>query len=157
MMYIVLLALILGLDIATKYVVQQNMLLYQSVPIIPGFLNFTYIQNPGAAFGFMANMPHPWRSIFFVTISIVALVVIIVLFVKSPADDYWNRTALILILSGAVGNLIDRLRFGAVVDFIDVYIRSWHWPAFNVADSAISIGVGMLIIELLIQKDSAAD
>jgi signal peptidase II len=155
MKYPILLAMVLGLDIATKYIVQRYMLLYQTIPLIPGFLNLTYIENPGAAFGLLANMGHPWRTVLFVVVSIVALTIVIVLFFKCSPEERWSKTALTLILAGAMGNLIDRLRMGVVVDFIDVYWRNWHWPAFNIADSAISIGVGMMIIDLFLNNKTA--
>ena len=152
MSYLVLLVVVLGADIATKHLVQQNMLLHQSIPLIPGCLNITYIENPGAAFGLLANANHPWRTLFFIAVSLLALVFVVILFFKSSPEEQWNRIGLTLVLAGALGNLIDRLRFGVVVDFIDVYWRTAHWPAFNIADSAISIGVGILIIDLLLKR-----
>jgi signal peptidase II len=152
MSYLMLLAIVLGMDIITKYLVQQNMLLHQTIPVIPGFLSLTYIENPGAAFGLLANVAYPWRQLLFIAVSILALIIIVVLFFKSPPEEQLSKTALTLILAGALGNLVDRLRLGVVVDFIDLYWRGFHWPAFNVADSAISIGVGMLIIDLLLKQ-----
>jgi signal peptidase II len=152
MRYLIFLALVLGLDIATKYIVQGYMLIYQTIPIIPGLLNFTYVENPGAAFGVLANLNPPWRELLFVSVSLIALVIVIILFFKCSPEEKWSKAALILILAGALGNLIDRVRLGVVVDFIDVYWQNYHWPAFNIADSAISIGVGMLIIDLFFKQ-----
>ncbi len=157
MNYLLVFVSALGLDIVTKHMVQQNMLLHQTIPIIPGLFNLTYIENPGAAFGLLADMPPFWRSLFFITASMVALCFIVIMFFKCSPDEIWNRTALTLIMAGAIGNLIDRLRLGAVVDFIDVYWRNSHWPAFNLADTAISVGVGVLLLDLLLNKKAAAD
>ncbi len=150
----VITATVLFLDQLTKYVVVQRFRLYESIRIIPGFFDLTYVRNPGAAFGFLAGAHGVWRSIFFITISIVALAVILALVRQTR-----HRLPLIafaLIGGGAVGNLIDRLRFGEVVDFIDWFYRTYHWPTFNIADSAISIGVGLLAIDMLFRKDAEA-
>lgn len=157
MNYLVLLFLVLGLDLVTKYFIQQHMLLYQSIPLIHGFLSLTYIENPGAAFGLLANLASPWRTMLFIGFSILALTIVIVLFIKTPPEERLNKTAFSLITAGALGNMIDRIRFGVVVDFIDVYWRDFHWPAFNVADSAISIGVGILIIDLFLNHKTTSD
>ncbi len=157
MSYLILLVSVLGLDIISKHIVQQNMLLYQSIPIIPGCFNLTYIENPGAAFGLLSDLPLFWRSLFFISVSMIALCLIVVLFFKCSPDERLNRMALTLIMAGALGNLIDRIRLGVVVDFIDVYWRNSHWPAFNIADSAISVGVGVLIIDMLLNKKAAAN
>jgi len=143
-------AAIIVLDQLTKYVVIQRFRLHENVRIIPGFFDLTYVRNPGAAFGFLAGAPGVWRSIFFITVSIAALAVILVL--VRQAHDRLPLIAFALIGGGAVGNLIDRVRFGEVVDFIDWYYRTYHWPTFNIADSAISIGVGLLAIDMLIPK-----
>lgn len=143
-------AAILFLDQFTKYVVVRRFRLHESVRVIPGFFDLTYVRNPGAAFGFLAGSPGVWRSIFFITVSIVALTVIVAL--VRTAHDRLPLLAFALIGGGAVGNLIDRVRFGEVVDFIDWYYRTYHWPTFNIADSAITIGVGLLAIDMLLPK-----
>lgn len=140
-------AAVLLLDQLTKYMVVQRFKLHESVRVIPGFFDLTYVRNPGAAFGFLAGAPGAWRSIFFITVSIVALAVIIAL--VRQTRDRLQVVAFALIGGGAVGNLIDRVRFGEVVDFIDWYSRSFHWPTFNIADSAITIGVGLLAMDML--------
>jgi signal peptidase II len=143
-------AAIIFVDQLTKYVVLQRFRLHESVRIIPGFFDLTYVRNPGAAFGFLAGAPGMWRSIFFISISLAALAVILVL--VRQAHDRLPLFAFALIGGGAVGNLIDRVRFGEVVDFIDWYYRTYHWPTFNIADSAISLGVGLLVIDMLFPK-----
>ena len=143
-------AAIIVLDQLTKYVVVQRFRLHENVQVIAGFFDLTYVRNPGAAFGFLAGASGVWRSVFFITVSIVALAVILAL--VRQTRDRLPLIAFALIGGGAVGNLIDRVRFGDVVDFIDWYYRSFHWPTFNIADSAISIGVGLLAIDMLFSK-----
>jgi signal peptidase II len=143
-------ASIVFLDQLTKYLVVRRFRLHESVQVIPGFFDLTYVRNPGAAFGFLAGAPGVWRSVFFITVSIVALAVILAL--VRQTRDRLPLIAFALIGGGAVGNLIDRVRFGEVVDFIDWYYRAYHWPTFNIADSAISIGVGLLAIDILLPK-----
>ncbi|MEF3254051.1 MAG: signal peptidase II [Deferribacterales bacterium] len=140
---------IIGLDQYTKYVIYNKLELYESIPVIDGFFNITYVLNPGAAFGFLANLNEKIRVLFFVVVTIIAISLVIYLLKKE-----WNhkirRLAYIFILSGAIGNLIDRIWLGKVIDFLDFYIKSYHWPAFNVADTSISIGVGLLLLDIVI-------
>jgi signal peptidase II len=138
---------VLVLDQITKFLVVHYLPRNGIVRVIPGFFDLTYVRNPGAAFGFLAGAQGWWRTTFFVTVSIVALAVIITLIRKS--QDRLSLISFALIGGGAVGNLVDRVRFGEVVDFIDWYVRSWHWPAFNIADAAITVGVALLTVELL--------
>ena len=151
-------AIVIALDQITKSAITTRLFMHESYPVINGFLNLVYVMNPGAAFGFLANAPEIFRYIFFTSITIVALGLIIYYLVKSKPQALMLVCALTLIFAGAVGNLIDRLRFGAVVDFIDVYIASAHWPAFNVADSAISIGAALMIWDMIAnrKKDKAS-
>ncbi len=140
--------LILLLDQITKFYVDSSMRLHESIPVIQGFFNITYVRNPGAAFGFLADASPLFRSIFFVAVTVLAIILVVHYIWKSRAEEPFLTFALALILAGAVGNLIDRVRLGEVIDFLDVYIGSYHWPAFNVADSAISVGAVILFIEL---------
>ena len=112
-----------------------------------GFFNLVLVFNKGAAFSFLAGAPG-WQTPLFVAVAVVAIVVVSVLLVRSPGDSVM-RAGLALILGGALGNLIDRLRYGQVVDFLDFHLSGWHWPAFNVADSAITIGVLCLLWAVL--------
>jgi signal peptidase II len=119
---------------------------------VTGFFNLVLVFNKGAAFSFLAGAPG-WQLPLFAGFAAVASVVIAVLIVRNPAKRMFCA-GLALILGGAVGNLIDRLRYGHVVDFVDLHAFGWHWPAFNVADSAITVGAAILIVESFIQKQS---
>jgi len=140
--------LILLLDQITKFYVDSSMRLHETIPVIQGLFSITYVRNPGAAFGFLADASPLFRSIFFVAVTILAIILVVHYIWKSKAEEPFLTFALSLILSGAVGNLIDRVRLGEVIDFLDVYIGSYHWPAFNVADSAISVGAVIVFIEI---------
>ena len=141
---------VIVMDQYTKLLVMQRFRLYESVTVIPGFFNLTYVRNKGAAFGILAGMEGAWRTVFFIAISLVALSVLMVLVRKTGAR--LTLLSYALISGGALGNLIDRVRYGEVVDFVEWYYRSFHWPAFNVADSAITVGVGLLVIEMLFSR-----
>jgi len=143
-------SIVLVLDQLTKYIVQARIRLHDVITVIPGFFNLTHVRNKGAAFGILADLPEFWRSTFFVVVTVVAVAVIIVLILK--AHERLLVIAFSLIAGGAIGNVIDRIRYGEVVDFIQWYVKSYYWPSFNVADSAISIGVGLLAIDMLFSK-----
>ena len=147
--FLITLLLVVGLDQISKMYVISVMTLHSSHPVIDGFFNITYVRNPGAAFGFLANAAPMFRSLFLIVVSAAAIVMILWFLAKNKSAGMFLTFALSLILGGAVGNLLDRIRFGIVVDFLDFYIASWHWPAFNVADSAISVGAVLLIVEML--------
>ncbi|PLX82460.1 MAG: signal peptidase II [Desulfuromonas sp.] len=138
---------VLVFDQVTKLWVVGSFRLYESIPLIENFLAFTYVRNKGAAFGILSDSS--WRIPFFIGIGLVAVVVILVFYHKTAMDHRFTRFGLALILPGAVGNLIDRIRMGEVIDFIDAHWYQYHWPAFNVADSAITIGVGCLLLASL--------
>jgi signal peptidase II len=133
------------LDQITKAAIQQTMHLHESIPIIARLFSLTYIRNPGAAFGLFAEQGNGLRIAFFATISVVAILFLGTLFVKTPKEARLGRLSIAMVMGGAMGNLVDRLRYGEVVDFLDFYIGSYHWPAFNVADSSISVGVALMI------------
>lgn len=137
--------LVLILDQITKAVVFKCMALHHTIPVIEGFLNFTHIHNPGGAFGLMANQGQVVRSFFFIFVSFAAMALIVYFYFKTSQKYFFFRVSLALIFGGALGNLIDRIRLGKVVDFLDFYIGKWHWPAFNIADSAITIGIVIYI------------
>ncbi len=136
---------IIILDQITKYYVSHQFALYETLPVIPG-LNLTYVHNTGAAFSFLSDAGG-WQRWLFICLSSIISVILLVWMKRHPASDRWLAIALGLILGGAIGNLIDRIVFGYVIDFIVIYYERWYWPAFNVADSAISVGVVMLIID----------
>jgi signal peptidase II len=140
------------LDQITKWLVLENIPLYQANPVIPGFFNLTHIRNPGGAFGFMAAGSQGLRHLLFIGVSIIAMGLIAYFYRSTPKSYPYLGTALALIFGGAVGNLIDRLRFGEVVDFLDVYVGAYHWPAFNVADSAITVGITIFILHVVLGK-----
>lgn len=133
------------LDQLTKWLVVSRMNLHQSITLLPDFAHLTYVRNPGAAFGLLAN--HSLRVPFFICISLLAAGGILWYLIKEASNSLRLQLALGLIFSGAIGNLMDRIRFGEVIDFIDVHWYQYHWPAFNVADSAICVGVGLLLLD----------
>ncbi|MBT8331616.1 MAG: signal peptidase II [Deltaproteobacteria bacterium] len=143
---------IILLDQVTKEIVLRSIPLHAAVPVIEGFFSLTHIHNPGGAFGLMANLSPVMRSIIFLFISSLAVGLIFYFYKKTPAHYAWLSAAFALIFGGAIGNLIDRIRFGTVVDFLDFYLGNLHWPAFNVADSAISIGIGIFLYHLVFKK-----
>lgn len=153
--YLILLSLagaIICLDQLTKILVLDSFVRGESIPVVKGFFNLTYVQNPGAAFGFLAGAPAYFRVPFFIATPIIALIVILYLYRHLRDNQKLQASALALILGGAVGNFIDRVRFQYVVDFLDVHWKNQvHFPAFNVADSAITIGVTFLIIALFFE------
>ena len=145
--------LVVIIDQLTKLRVRNTFVLFESREIIPGFFSLTYLHNSGAAFGLLAGNHGAWRQIFFVVIAFLALIFIVAAFRHYRRKPLIFIVALALIGGGAAGNLIDRLRFGFVVDFLDFYLKGHHWPAFNVADSAICVGVGLfLLAEIRSQK-----
>lgn len=147
---------VFALDQVTKYVVRSQMTLGESIPVLDGFLNIVYARNPGAAFSFLADAPAWFRGPFFVGITAVAIVVVLYAIARLPAEDRLMRIALGGVLGGALGNLFDRLLFGQVTDFVDVYWRTHHWPAFNVADSSITLAVVAVILQSLLSPSADA-
>ncbi|BCS51732.1 signal peptidase II [Geobacter sp. SVR] len=137
----------LVLDQASKLYIDRVMSLYQSIPVIDGLFNIFYIRNKGAAFSFLSHAS--WRVPFFIAVSLVASLVIVVAFGRLRDDQRLAQVSLAMIFSGAVGNLIDRIRLGEVIDFLDVYWKTHHWPAFNVADSCICVGVALLALDMM--------
>jgi signal peptidase II len=146
--FFITLAAVVLLDQFLKAYIGATMKLHESIPVIEGYFNITYVKNPGAAFGFLANSAAEFRSLFLISVTVIAIVLILYFISKSTAKEVFLTFALSLILGGAVGNLIDRIRFGEVTDYLDFYISSYHWPAFNVADSAISLGALILVVEI---------
>jgi signal peptidase II len=147
--YLIALGIIL-LDRATKLVIIQTLRLGHGIPVIPGFFDIVFVLNPGAAFGFLATLSDRVRNPLFIFISILAVVLIVFYRTRYLRSHCLVSLALGLVLGGAVGNLIDRLYYGMVVDFLDVHAGPYHWPAFNVADSAISVGVSLMILDMLL-------
>jgi signal peptidase II len=145
-------AVIIALDQITKSAITARFFLHESYPVINGFFNLVHVMNPGAAFGFLADTSQAFRYIFFIGITVAAALLIVYYLVKSNPRNLILTGSLTLIFGGAVGNLVDRIRFGAVVDFLDFYVGGAHWPAFNVADSAITIGAILMIWEMILNR-----
>lgn len=143
--FFVVIAFLVWLDFISKRWFANNMQLGESIPVIEGFFHFTLVHNQGAAFGIGAD----WSRWIFHLSSCVALGVLLYLFFKIEHEDKWSRVAFLLILAGAFGNVADRVRLGYVIDFLDVFVGTYHWPAFNLADSYISIGACILGIHML--------
>ena len=154
--------IVLALDLATKIAIDTHLSYADRIPVIPGFFYITHVRNTGAAFGLFADAPQLYRMIFFISVSLIAVGIIISFFRKLSPGDRLAALALGLILGGAVGNLIDRIFRQEVIDFLHFRLwRGYSWPDFNVADSAIVVGVGLLVLELLAsegeQRVSASD
>jgi signal peptidase II len=143
------------LDRLTKWAVARNIPLHDSIAIIPDFFRLTHVENSGAAFGLFADSPSQWKIAMLVLFSVVALVIVLMLLWRNSHHLTTTGVGLALILGGAIGNLWDRLLSGRVVDFLLFYIGQYQWPAFNVADSAIVVGAGLLVIEIVFAKTPA--
>jgi signal peptidase II len=148
-LYLWISGVIVALDQVAKALVDRYMDLHESRPIIDGLARLTYVRNRGAAFGILSDADLPYQSILFSAISVIALGAIAVYAYRLPAASRLPQLALAFIMGGAAGNLLDRARLGYVIDFVDVHWGRHHWPAFNVADSAITIGVCLLILDIL--------
>ena len=147
---------VVALDQISKAIALDRLSLGVPVPLVDGLVALTLVLNPGLAFGLLGSVPPAWRwmvaALSLVALAVLARVAIRVL----PGGGWTGRLAVGLIFGGAVGNLLDRARFGAVVDFVDVHWREWHWPAFNVADSAITVGVTLLALRLLSDRSATS-
>ena len=147
-------AVIVAVDQWTKHLTHTRIPWGDRWPVIPGFFDLTYLRNPGAAFSLLDDAPAWFRVPFFLIIPVVALVVLAAVFYRTPPQDRMTSTALTLIMSGAFGNFIDRLTRGYVVDFLYFHWKNvYYWPAFNVADSAIVVGVGLIFVKSFMKKD----
>ncbi|MEJ2656785.1 MAG: signal peptidase II [Desulfobacterales bacterium] len=144
--------LVVFFDQLTKLLVVKYIPLFHSITVIHGFFNITHILNPGGAFGFLAHQNSSLRNLLFLLASSIAICFIYYFYKNISDTQPLLASGLALIFGGAIGNLIDRIRFGKVVDFLDFYIGSYHWPAFNVADSAITVGIAIFVFHLLFKK-----
>jgi len=147
---------VVALDQWTKLYVRAHFHLYQSRPIVPQWLDLTYTLNPGAAFSLFATMPHGFRSVFFIALSLVATVVLIALMFRRTTTTS-HSIAFALILAGTIGNLIDRVARGLVIDFIYFHHATFSYPIFNIADSAITIGVALILLLSWLESSPARD
>lgn len=148
--YLPALAVIL-LDQATKLAVIATLRLYDSVAVIPGFFNLVHVRNRGIAFGLLSQLSAVWSTVLLSATTAAAVILLVLWFGRLGAGDTRTAFGLSLIIGGAVGNLIDRLRLGEVVDFLDFYVGSFHWPAFNVADSAVTVGTFWILLNMTFQ------
>jgi signal peptidase II len=146
---------VVTLDQLTKWEVTRGMRLHESIPIIPDLFSLTYIRNSGAAFGILAGSNAGFRMVFFGLTSVLALGLLWTIYARLSSGDWIGQISVAGIFGGAVGNLIDRVRFGEVIDFLDFSIKGYHWPAFNVADAAITVGVCFLIGHFFQRKPEA--
>ncbi len=140
-------ALIL-VDQYTKFLVNTHIPLYYSMKVIDNFLHLTHVRNPGVAFGLFADQDSEYKVLAFILISSVAIFAILFIYYQTPMEKKMVRSGLIMIFSGAIGNLIDRVVYAEVIDFVDIFYKNYHWPAFNFADACITIGVGFMILDL---------
>ena len=143
-------ALLVLVDQITKYAVVASLFLNESQPIVPGFLSLTYYRNRGGAFSLFAWFPPFWGRTFFIVATLAALVFVFYLHRYSPPATRWGHFGLVLIFGGGLGNLVDRVVRGEVIDFILFYYGDFYWPAFNVADSCISVGVALLAVDIFV-------
>jgi signal peptidase II len=147
--YLLLVVGTLLLDRWTKAWIQKEFDLNDSASVIDGFFNITYVQNTGVAFGIFSSITSPAKSLLLSVFTAFAAIVVVAYSLRSPTRNRLLQTALALILGGALGNLYDRIAYGYVVDFLELYVATYHWPAFNIADSAITIGVVLMAIEII--------
>jgi signal peptidase II len=145
------------LDRWSKHMVEQHIALYAHIQIIPGFFRLTHTENTGAAFSLFADSTAPWKTGLLIAFSVIALVVVSILLWKNHHAQVATGVGLALIMGGALGNLWDRLARGRVVDFLLFYVKRYQWPVFNLADSAIVVGAGLLVLEILFHKSSAGE
>ncbi|PIE65081.1 MAG: signal peptidase II [Desulfobacterales bacterium] len=153
-LYSVIFLVVLVLDQVSKFWIVSTFALYEGRAVIPGFFNLVYVTNKGAAFSMLASIESPIRHYFFVIVNSAAAIGLTIAALKMKEIGKRYPLSLALIAGGAVGNLVDRIRFGAVIDFLDFFFGNYHWPAFNVADSAICIGVTILFIARLVDGNA---
>lgn len=145
-------AALVVLDQLVKIYIHANFMVNESLPVWTGFFDITYVRNTGAAFGILRETPNLFREIFFLSMPPIAMVIILMMLRGVPNEDRWQVFSLSLIFGGAIGNYIDRLRFGYVIDFLYFHYKEvWYYPAFNVADSAIVTGVCLLLLIMTIR------
>ena len=148
--------LVLVLDQYTKYEIQKSLPLHHRVEVIKGFFNLTHVRNTGGAFGIFGGKRGGMGTLFFMAVSFIAIGSLLFFVWKAKEDEKNLVLSFSLVLAGAIGNLIDRLRYGEVVDFLEFYLSSFYWPSFNIADASICIGIGLMALELLIHDRKKA-
>ncbi len=145
---IAIIAVAFASDQTSKFIVSRYLDPHASIDVIPSFFQLSLVHNHGAAFGILSGVEEPVRSIALISLSVAAFAILIYLYMQRPAGDRLVACSIALISGGAIGNLTDRIRLGYVVDFLDVYVRSYHWPTFNVADSCITIGMLLIMASM---------
>ncbi len=136
-------------DQTTKTMVENSIPLHAVIPILPHFFNLTHTKNPGAAFGLFSDSPAPWKTALLIIVSVGLLATVVGIVWRSRRLQWEASVGLALIFGGAFSNLLDRLRYGRVIDFLDFYFKNYHWFTFNLADSAIVVGAGFLILQVI--------
>lgn len=154
--FLLIALLVFGLDQFSKWLVKSHLSMYEPRTVIAGFFDLVYTRNTGIAFSFFAGSDSHWTPLLLAAGTSILLVILLFVALRYAEGNRLLTWGLMLVMGGGMGNLCDRIRYGSVVDFIDVYLGSYHWPAFNVADSAISLGVGLLLLETLRPKPTAA-
>ena len=149
-------AMVFAVDRLSKSIVEAHVSPFDVHPVIPGFFDIVHSQNRGVAFGLMSDSTSAWRTVVLIVFSAAALLLVAGLLWRASRLDRWTAAGLALVLGGAAGNLFDRILWGRVTDFLEFYIGDLHWPTFNVADSCIVIGSGLLLMELLRPKRQPA-
>ncbi len=139
---------VVAADQVTKSIIRSKIPLYKSITVVDGFFNITQVRNKGGAFSLLSGM----NSRFFMIASFIALLIIVIYLIKLRKTDLRLIISLSLISGGAIGNMIDRMRFGEVIDFLDVFFKNYHWPAFNIADSSITTGVFILFVDMVFRR-----
>jgi len=152
LMLVLIAGLVVVADQVSKWLITSSMSYYEQIKVVPGFFNLIYIHNPGGAFGIFAKNQGHLQSLLFIAIAVLAMGLILYLYKNTPPEYPVLSAGFALIFGGALGNMIDRIRMGQVIDFIDLYIGHLHWPAFNIADSAISIGMVIFGFYILFRK-----
>jgi signal peptidase II len=151
--WLVIAVVVFAGDQVTKAVVEDLIPEHTTIPVFSHFLNLIHTRNPGAAFGLFSEAPAHWKTVLLIVVSSLLLAMVMAMIWRSGQLRWGMGVALALIFGGALSNLFDRIRFGRVVDFLDVYWRSYHWPTFNLADSAIVVGAGLLVFQLLFWEE----
>ena len=155
--YLLIAFVVVLLDHWTKHMAAQRIPLYSHIQVIPGFFSLTHTENTGAAFSLFADSNAHWKTAMLIVFSVIALLVVSVLLWKNHHAHVATGVGLSLIMGGALGNLWDRLARGRVVDFLLFYVKRYQWPVFNLADSAIVVGAGLLVLEILFHSSSGSE
>ena len=143
-------------DQVIKRIVHKTFDLGDSVAVIPGFFNLVYLRNSGGAFSILDGLPPLWGRLFFICATVAALAFVFYLYRSHTSGNLWGRAGMILVFGGGLGNLVDRVAYGEVIDYLLFYYGQYHWPAFNLADSGITVGVGLMIVDLMRSPAEAA-